>query len=138
MSEDLLFEKIEALYKALNACKGEKTPKGKVIHVQRTKVFDTLGISRGYYSILYGALEDMGCIEHVTRGTQGKPSEMILHHAPNKEQYDPKRARSSLTVKRQSASLAQRVTILERRLEGIEVKEAIVALDKRIRALEGK
>lgn len=138
MSDDLLFEKIERLYQALNAEKGKKSEKGKVIHVQRTKVFDSLGISRGYYSILYNALEDMGCIEHVRRGTQGKPSEMILYHPPTKEQYDPKRARQSLTSRSPHANLAQRVEIIERRLDGIDIKEAIVALDQRIRALEGK
>jgi hypothetical protein len=138
MSDDQLFEKLEALYTALNAIKGEKGPKGKTIRVQRTKVFDTLGISRGYYTILYSNLEDMGCIEHVSRGTQGRPSEMILYHPPKIEQYDPKRARSRLTTRSKSANLSQRVTILERRLEGVDLKEAIVALDKRIRALESK
>lgn len=138
MHDDQLFIKIERLYEALNAIEGEIGPKGKTILVQRTKVFDTLNISRGYYSSLYGNLEDMGCVEHVTRGTHGRPSEMILYHPPTLELYDSKRARSRLTSRSAPANLTQRVTVLERRLDGIDVKEAIVTLDQRLRALEGK
>ena len=135
MTTNNLFELSCRLYKLLDEIPGEQDRGRKLIEARRTEVFGKLGISMTYYSPLWRGLESMGCIGQVSKAGHGRVGKILLHHPPTDESFDFGSIRH-LTEHSEFDTLASRIEILERRLQGIEVGEAFVALHMRIEALE--
>lgn len=104
------------------------------------KVYGSTGLSRSHYSKLFSVLIEIGSIDIAQRGARMTPTVMRLLGRPTLEQIEHAEeiAKPHLTKREPSAmvQLQQRVTQLERRLQGIDVTEAIINLDQRLKRLE--
>lgn len=89
--------------------------------------------SMTYYSQVFGILAELGSIEILHRGRRG--STIRILDPPGREAFETIYPQS-LTASRRYDSLESRVTILERRLKGIDVVAAIANFERRVRALE--
>lgn len=135
-----IFDHAMKLWNALDDLPFEKKREGKLVEVRKTHIFRELGISQTYYSPIWGALEQAGCIEVVEKGTHGRPSRMILYRPPSEDTFSVE----VLTQPREPDILRQRVENIERRLDGVDLKGSIVSLKRqldelsvRMRELEG-
>ena len=102
-----------------------------------TKTARAIGIPDGTYRRVMDALHELGCIEQVERGFRGNNSSaIILHGAPTQEVWDRVGSgRKPLTRPDAPAILSRRVEDIERRLEGLDIKQALVDLQQQIRSL---
>jgi hypothetical protein len=131
------FRYLLQLYEAMQAQAVDSVYAGKV-----TETFNSLDISMTYYTPLFNALKELGCIELLDRGVRGRPTQYKLIGAPTWEAYDA-RYESGLTGGAKPATVPldeveQRVRNLERRLEGLDIKQVIVNHEQRISAMEVK
>jgi hypothetical protein len=115
------------LWVALDSLPSEPTPHGKLVEVRKTHIFRELGISQTYYSPIWGALEQGGCIEVYEKGTHGRPSRIMLLREPTEDTFSTE----VLTQPREPDILRQRIENIERRLDGVEIKQVIASLVKR-------
>jgi hypothetical protein len=91
-----------------------------------TKVFDELGISRTYYSLVWKYLEEGGFISRTGRGTG-----VLLHSRPTIDQL-------LLTElpERDTIPFVRRIEALEAALGGLDIVGILTQLDHRITAIE--
>ena len=132
MTSVTLLEHAMRLWKALDALPYEQKHNGKLVEVRKTHVFRELGISQTYYSPIWGALEQGGCIEVYEKGTHGRPSRIMLIRPPSESTFSVE----VLTQPREPDILRQRIENVERRLDGVDVKQLGAALVKRIDELD--
>lgn len=111
---------------------------GKVVDT-----FASLGISNSYYTELFNVLKELGCIELLDRGTRNRPTRYRLHHAPTVVAYERRyiKPTGGLTAAGKPATvtvteLEQRVSNIERRLSGVDIKQILADYEKRIARLE--
>lgn len=110
---------------------------GKIV-----ETFGTLNISMSHYTPILNALKELGCIELLERGARGRPTRIRLYDAPEQGAFDAL-YKSDLTSDVKPATvlgeeLAQRISNIERRLEGLDVKAIVVDHESRIKKLETK
>lgn len=134
-SESRKFTYIVQLYEAMVAESTKKIYEGKA-----TETFHRLGISMAHYSELFRILKELGSIELLDRGARGRPTRYRMHVKPTAKAYDELYA-GLLTKPEKPATIPldeieQRVKNLERRLEGVEVKQVLVNYEERISKLE--
>ena len=132
MSSLAIFEHAQKLWNALDALPFEKKERGKLVEVRKTHIFRELGISQTYYSPIWGALEQAGCIEVYEKGTHSKPSRILLFREPTEDTFSVE----VLTQPREPDILRQRIENIERRLDGLDLKGTVAALVKRQDALD--
>lgn len=101
----------------------------------RVGVFRSLNISQTYYTPIYSALEETGCLELLERGRAGFPSVMALYHPPDEDEFTVAFKRN-LTKTRSPSILDQRVSNLEGRLGETDLSSVLVNFEQRIAALE--
>jgi len=139
--EKRLFGYLLQLYEAMEA---EATkPKGSKQKVYEGKVvttFQKLNISMAHYTPLFNALKELGGVELLDRGARGRPTRYRLHHPPVEDAYENLYA-GALTPAAKGATilseeLEQRISNIERRLEGLDVKGIAVNFEERIARLE--
>lgn len=123
------------LYEAMEAEATEGLYTGKVVDT-----FQSLNISMTYYTPLFNALKELGCIELLDRGTRNRPTKYRLLKQPTESAYTT-RYDSGLTGTAKPATIStseleQRIKAIERRLQGLELKQVIVNHEERIVALE--
>jgi hypothetical protein len=129
-----LFDHALKLYEAMN----DQADKDGIYEGKVTDTFSKLGISMTYYTPLFNALKELGCIEMLERGTRARPTRYRLHGSPKRKAFDtiyltnvPRRATLPLE------SLEQRLSNLERRLDGLDIKAILLEQEKRLQKLEG-
>lgn len=127
-----------ALYAAM-----EKDAVGGVWTGSKIHVFHELGISNGWYSVLFRTLTESGCIENDKRGGGGRGSTVILHHPPEHDEFLAAyelQHRLTRTAKRATLDeqLEQRISQLEGRLPNIDLSRYILSLDERLQKLEDR
>ena len=107
-----------------------------------TPVFQSLSISQSYYGPIFQTLEDVGAILKMQQGTRGVDSIIVLRGLPEvwPEGLGWKGSRSNpLTSDSRYARLLVEVQeIAEGNIGGINVPLALMELEQRIAALEGK
>lgn len=101
-------------------------------------LYDTLGISRTYYSRMMEVLQENGSIEYIQKGTRHYQSRIRMHAEPTPEEIE---AYTDLTrvipASRVSGrNLDSRVSQIERRLGSLDVVEALANMESRLRTLE--
>jgi hypothetical protein len=97
---------------------------------------DDLGLPAGTYKRVMDALTDLQCVEMLERGMRGQLTSLILHAAPTDELWTQAPAHKDLTRPESSAILSRRVQELERRLEGFDVKQGYVELQRQVSSLQ--
>lgn len=110
----------------------------KVFKGSLLQAFKNTGISQSYYTKIYGALKASECIIVASRGGRGAPSVVILLGRPTSEIL----SELPLTFGPSAAKLGARITELESRLKrlenllgGLDVKKALIEVDRRLAEL---
>jgi hypothetical protein len=102
-----------ALYDAMLKV-AETNEHDEIVYVgMYSKLCDSLGISRVYYSRIRTVLTKMGCIEFVSRGSGKHGSRILLLRKPVEEDF----TNLTLTERRETARV---VSELERRIAAVE------------------
>jgi hypothetical protein len=100
-----------------------------------TELFRQLGISNAHYSRVLDAMDRGGWTTRLQRGGRGLLTRYALHSQPELAE-GTEIPPEGLTRPTPDAILAGRVTALERRLEGLDVKQYLAVLERRIQQLE--
>ena len=134
-TEKKMFSYALILYEAM-----EKEAKDGVYEGKVVETFNRLRISGAHYTPLFNSLKELGCIELIQRGVRGRPTRYRLHGAPSEDAYENRYA-GGLTREASPATmflseLEQRVSNMERRLEGLDIKGIVVNYEERISKLE--
>ena len=133
--ESKMFSYALALYEAMEKEADDGVYEGKVV-----ETFNRLRISGAHYTPLFTSLKELGCIELLERGVRGRPTRYRLHGPPREDAYE-NRYQAGLTNEPSPATLflselEQRVSNIERRLEGLDIKGIVVNYEERIGKLE--
>ncbi len=139
VSKETLLRYCVSVYEALEA--GSKLDEGKRLWEGKyTELFATLGISNAHYSRVSNTLQEIGAIEVIRRGARGTYTLIALYKKPDETDLagqlgiEP----SHLTRATPLDMLTQRVSQLERRFEGVDLKAYISNTERRLLELEGK
>lgn len=135
-NESKLYAYSLRLYQAMEKQAVDGIYEGKVVDT-----FHSLHISQSHYTTLFKALKELGCIELLDRGVRGRPTKYRMHGPPDETAFDT-RYESGLTAGGKPArvpitELEQRISDIEGRLKGLQIKQVIVNHEERIVALEG-
>lgn len=128
------------MYDALFNASKEESVGNQPVRIYRgqiSKLFSATGIGAGYYSEVFRQLESQGCITYLQRGSKNVDTVIVLHFPPDPE-HDIPPAKSPLTSAEESANLFESVEMLKELVGGIDIAEALVELDRRVRSLEAK
>lgn len=109
----------------------------------KVEAFRAIGVSQSYYSSIFDALTELGCIEQVQRGASHLPSVILLYHPPEREAMTETYSVAApvhvdLTKPISLDTLSQEVRELQGRLPDIDVKSFILSLDARLTDIEGR
>jgi hypothetical protein len=135
------FQYTDDFYKRLNNEAERETINGIKVDVFKgslTELYRAMGIGQSYYSRIMDSLKSMGCVTMVQRGSRKTPSILVLHHAPDRGEWQAHHARPDLTKRMEGATLSDRVFNVEQRLGGINIVDAFKNLEERLQALEKK
>lgn len=114
-------------------------------HVWRGKIVDsclTIGIALGSYSRVVNALRKLGCIDLIEQGYRGRPTVYRLAYPPTEavwRERAPERTEdltSAPSLDILSGQFDDLVDMLETRLGGLNIVEALGELEKRIDDLQ--
>jgi hypothetical protein len=133
------FQYTEDFYNRLMEGAKRKTINGVKVHVWEgslTDLYRNMGIGQSYYSKIMNNLKSMGCVTMTQRGSRKTPSILVLHHSPDRAEWQAHHARPDLTNRLEGATLTDRVFNLEQRIGGINIVDALRNLDERLQALE--
>jgi hypothetical protein len=134
---ETLMRHSQALYHALNELAKPEQVQGVMLTVfrgQMTHVFDSLNISRSYYTPIRTLLVENDCILIVQRGSRSVESIIVLQQEPSPEGM----TMPPLTGRSHAAKVSARLDNLEERLGGLDIVKAFDNHEKRLKALEGK
>jgi hypothetical protein len=133
-----LYDHALAMYRELER-QAEPLAKGATLRFEGSKVqaFRAIGISQSYYSPIFDALTELGCIEQVQRGASHLPSVILLHHPPDSDEF-AEIYHVALTKPKPLDTLRQEMEDLRRRLPEIDVKSFVISLDARLTDIEGR
>lgn len=133
---DTLYLHIFAFYKELDERSSfEEVAGTKDVRIFRgsiTRIYNALGISRSYYSKVRNALIEMGCLTILSQGNRAEGTAIVLHRAPTDEDFRQWKDRP-LTKAVDAAILSQRVGDIEKRLGGLDVVNALIDFEERIK-----
>jgi len=131
---------MEKMYAALLAESNEEIIESKVLNVYRGRIshlFSQQGIGAGYYSDIFKALEAMGSISYIQRGSRGVESVIVCHYPPDPDAYEA-RPKPDLTGAEEFANLMETVKLTEKLVGGIDIGRVMVDFERRLKALESK
>ena len=131
-----VFEHLTNLYHALrqDAVK-EDGQRVSIFTGSVVAVYKTIGASMGQYTLLFNILYEMGSIEMLQKGRAGQPSIIALHFPPTLELFE-QTYEKALTAPTAAGMLDQRIGNLERRLDGVDVKQGFADFERRLSKLE--
>lgn len=137
-----LYQHMSRYYEELDSkAKDELQDEGIILRVFRGKVvnvFRSLEIPQSYYSKVRTSLINMGCITILQQGARGSNSILVLHHPPEKDEFDLHREDALLTPRLDSAILSQELKDIKKLLGGVNVVEALYDLQTELNDLRRK
>lgn len=122
-----------ALYERFLLESEHETVEGTEMLVWRGKLVTTatdVGIPPGTYKRVMDQLKRMSCVEQITIPNQ--VTAVILHRPPTPEVWQDEIQGRDLTRGETPAILSRRIEDMERRLEGIDIKQALVELQQEV------
>lgn len=133
-----VFEYATGFYDALVRNAENREVDGATIRVYEGKVtslFQTLGISQGYYTPIMSVLRELGSVTQLQRGGKGQPSIVAIHRPPDRTDFEglPEKP---LTPNADVAILQDRLSAVERLIGGMDIVGAFVELERRLKVLE--
>lgn len=96
---------------------------------------DELGIPQGVYRRVLSLLEDCGCLQILQRGVRGYPSLIALLKVPTAEVLESG-GRGDLTRRLNPAMLESSVRNMQEQIGGLNVADALVNIEQRLKAIE--
>ena len=99
-----------------------------------THVYDTLGISRSYYTPIVTFLRENDCVTFIQRGSRSAESVIVLHREPTVDGM----TMPTLTGRGQAAKVEARLVQLEKSTGGINIAKALADHEKRLKRLESR
>lgn len=131
-----LFDHIVATYDEL--AKHALDKDGKLtFEGSKVEAYRSVNLSQSYYTPIFDALTEMGCIEQVQRGFARTPSVIVLHKRPVLSEFEGM-YRGGLTKPTKLDTLRQQIENLDRRLPSIDLNGYIISLDQRLSELEAR
>lgn len=129
------------VYETLEKASSIEVIEGQEISIYRGKVsklFSTLGIGMSYYTEIFDQLDRQGCVTFLQRGGRSVDTVIVLHYPPSPEGWQERPRRTEdLTTPEKYANLVERVELHHKLLGGIDIAEALIAIDMRLKSLEG-
>lgn len=119
----------------------EEAIEGEILNVWKGFIGRTcreLNIPNGMERRVVRPLEAMGCIRIIERGVGNYPTTIILAYPPTEELWNSSDAPSALTQRRSYAKLVSDVEAIKKSLGGVSIADALIDLDKRLKAVESK
>jgi hypothetical protein len=130
-----LLRHCQSIYGKLEAAAQREEDSGLLIwEGSITSVVRELGISNAVYSRVLSTMEESSWITQIQRGGRGLQTRFVLHSRPDSASLIM--PDQDLTNPTPFDTLSARVSGLERRLEGIDVKMYLATLERRIQQLE--
>lgn len=137
VSKETLLRYCEELYDGLHKKAKKKNGYDKLYEGKVTELFASLGLSSSHYAKIFNTLYETGAIELVRRGARNSPTQIALHERPTAETLQRTAGVTPhLTQPSAHDKLSQRVSVLEGRLQGIELAKVIAHQERRIKQLE--
>lgn len=131
-----LFDHIVATYDEL--AKHALDKDGKLtFEGSKVEAYRSVNLSQSYYTPIFDALTEMGCIEQVQRGFARTPSVIVLHKRPVLSEFEGM-YRGVLTKPTKLDTLRQQIENLDRRLPSIDLNGYILSLDQRLSDIEAR
>ncbi len=127
-----MFDNAAKLYEYLSV----NADKDGVYKGTKTGAYSALGLSQNHYTPLYSALEEMGCIESIHVGGRGRRIHLRLVKEPTLEEFSRVWLEKDLTKRVAAATLLSRVEAVERRLPDLNLTDALLNFELRIKKLE--
>lgn len=127
-----------SVYNALLKDSTEETFEGESIRLYRgpvSRLYASLGIAQSYYTEIFDQLDRQGSITYLQRGSKHVDTVIVLHFPPTEENFRI-RPRKGLTSAENSANLIESVSLLKQLVGGINIVEALIDVDKRLKRLE--
>jgi len=100
-----------------------------------TDVYNGLGIPKAYYSETIGVLKKHLCIEVIQRGSRTTESVVVLHRPPER-MFFVRTGEDDLTDAEDFAKLVTEFEKFRETLGGVNIAEALVAIDRRFTEVE--
>lgn len=126
------------LYKLMEA-NAENTSDGYAVFTGSiSKMYDGLGISKQHYTRIMMALVEAGAIQYMQRGNVRQPTVLRLYGEPTLLKLVEVLEINTQFRREKKSVLEQRVDALERSVAGLNVKEALLNLDNRVKEIEAK
>jgi hypothetical protein len=133
-----VFYNAEAFYKELDAHAIDAEVDGIPVRVFSgpvTERYRATGASQGYYTRVFDALKELGCITVMTMGRRAEPSVIVLHYPPDETEFVFLES-EGLTGTPEDARLRLRLENLEKRIGGVNIVDTLYQLDKRLTKVE--
>jgi hypothetical protein len=113
----------------------------RVFRGKVSEVFEALGLSQVYYSRIRKIFIKYDCVTYVQRGTRSYDSVLVLHRPPPEnlpeEDLTSRPGDATLTALNERVEALERsVKILESKLGGLNIVEALRNFEGRLRSLE--
>jgi hypothetical protein len=131
-----LFEHTLAVYDALAERALDRDGK-LTFEGSKVEAYRSVNLSQSYYTSIFDALTEMGCIEQVQRGFARTPSVIVLHKRPVLSEFEGM-YRGVLTKPTKLDTLRQQIENLERRLPSIDLDGYILSFDQRLSEIEAR
>jgi hypothetical protein len=139
VTNETLLRYCTELYQALERNATKRDGHEKMWEGKFTELFASVGISNTHYAKVVTTLQEIGCIEYVRKGARGVPSLIALHSEPTADALGNAHGlQSRLTNPTPHDKLSQRVTVLEGRLQDIDLVKLFANQEQRLRKLEAK
>lgn len=112
----------------------------KVWRGQLVKTCESIGIPYGSYRKTYLALESIGCVHFISRGTRGSPTVVGLIKPPTEELWVGYEGTGTpdvaLTARSEAAKILTRFQEIADQLGGVDIGKVLIDFEKRISQLE--
>lgn len=131
----------QAIYDLLESKSTKEKLDGRNLPVFRGKLYETFresGVSQGYYTPIFRALEDGHYITIVQRGNRSVDSVVVLFERPTDEMDLTGASRPARVSPDELEGIRQEVSQIRQSLGGLNIVEALDNLERRLTKLENK
>ena len=127
------FERIDRLYKAI----AEDANDEGIFTGSKTNLYLGTRLSMKHYPRVWGLLEDMGCIEQISRGTSRAPTVIKVIRAPTVEDYERVSEITMHLPHNDNLDMIRRkVATIEERIPPIDLARTFKSIDDRLKVIE--
>jgi len=135
-----VYEYATEFFTALDSAATTESVNGKTVRVFRgsiVEIYESLNVSRSYYSEVRHGLITSECITILQQGVRGSQSIVLLHRPPVEGSFNSAKD-IALTRPDEAAILSQTVNDLRRLIGSVNIVDALVSIEQRFARLEDR